>query len=115
LAVVGGAARIATQLDASLLVVASRSGATALTLSKRRSFTPIIGISQYQATLRKMSLYWGIAPVHGAPSQDLAALKRFVADWGKKDGFLADGESVVIVAGTGVTPDMHNVVEVHEV
>ncbi|MDH3716498.1 MAG: pyruvate kinase [Planctomycetota bacterium] len=115
LAVVSGAARIATQLDASLLVVASRSGATALTLSKRRPFTPIIGISQQQSTLRKMSLYWGIAPVHGAPFQDLAALKRFVSDWGKKDGFLADGDSVVIVAGTGVTPDMHNAVEVHEV
>ncbi len=102
-------------MDASLLVVASRSGATALTLSKKRPFTPIIGISQQRDALRKMNLYWGIAPIHTAPSHDLGALKRFVSAWGKENGSLQDGDRVVIVAGTGVTPDMHNAVEVHQV
>jgi len=115
LAVVHAAAQIATELDASLLVVASRSGATALTLSKRRSFTPIIGLSEHQKILRRMSLYWGIVPMYGAPVHDLAALKSFISQWGRNDGILADGDSVVIVAGTGVTSGMHNVVEVHQV
>ncbi|MGB6041731.1 MAG: pyruvate kinase [Pirellulales bacterium] len=114
-AVVNGAAQIAGELDASLVVVATRSGATALTLSKTRTYTPVIGISDNPSTLRKMSLYWGVMPLHGAPSKDIPSLKHFVSEWGKKDGCLVEGSTVVLVTGTGVTRGLHNAIEVHEV
>ncbi|QDU93840.1 Pyruvate kinase [Lignipirellula cremea] len=61
-AVVDGAVRIARQADARMLVVATVSGATARVISKQRAYFPSIGISTSDATLQRMSLYWGIIP-----------------------------------------------------
>ncbi len=65
-AMVYGASRIARRLDARLLVVASHSGATALALANRRNFVPTIGVSDREATLRRMCLFWGVHPLPGA-------------------------------------------------
>jgi pyruvate kinase len=114
-AVVYGAARIARQLDTPLLVVATRSGATAFALSQQRLFSPVLALSQHDSTLRRMCLYWGMHPVRGAPVGDAQALKQFVDEWGRADGCLQNGDRVVVVAGTGVFEGTHNSVEVHEV
>lgn len=114
-AVVLGAERIARELSAHLLVVVSRSGATALAMSKRRGFTPVIGLSGDEVTLRQMCLYWGVIPLAGAPVDDLAATKTYVHQWATKAGLLATGDFVVLVAGTGVASGSHNLVEVHHV
>ena len=62
-AVVDGASRIAAELDAKLVVVASKSGVTAIARSKRRGAVPTVGVSDDPATLRQMSLYWGVTPL----------------------------------------------------
>jgi len=114
-AVVLGAERIARQLDAKLLVVVSRSGATALAISKRRGFTPVIGLSGDDVTMRQMCLYWGVIPLAGAPVDDLRAAKAYVHEWTAQSDLLKPGDCVVLVAGTGVTSGSHNLVEVHQV
>ncbi|MCH8922397.1 MAG: pyruvate kinase [Planctomycetes bacterium] len=113
--VVGGAVQIATELDAKLIVVATRSGATALAVGKRRGFTPVVGVSDSEATLRRLSLYWGVTPLWGAPIEQRAELLRFVDRWGCRDGILAGGDRVVVIAGTGLVDEAHNVIYVHEV
>jgi len=114
-AVVYGAARIADRLGAKLVVVATRSGATALTKSKQRDFIPTIGLSDSPLTLRRMCLMWGITPLAGAPLEAGPGLRRFVADWGKGERVLATGDRVVFVSGTGLVEGAHNLVVVHEV
>lgn len=114
-AVVYGAARIARQLDASLLVVATRSGATALALSKQRLFTPVLAMSEQTTTLRRLALYWGMTPVGNAPLDDWGALNDFVSNWGAQHGYVEPGDFVVMVTGTGVTEGVHNAVEVHQI
>ncbi len=114
-AVVYGAARIARQLDASLLVVATRSGATALALSKQRLYTPVLAMSERPATRRRMSLYWGLTPVAETPLADWAALKDFVAEWAERQGHAKSGDFVVMVAGTGVAEGVHNAIEVNPI
>jgi pyruvate kinase len=113
-AVVHGAACIATELGAKLLAVATSSGATGLALSKQRLFTPVLALSEHEPTLRKMSLFWGLTPVRGAPVGDLAAIKDFISAWGRKDGCVQAGEPVVALTGTGVARGIHNAVEVFE-
>jgi pyruvate kinase len=113
-AVVLGAARIARLLDAHLMVVVTRSGATALAMSKRRSFTPAVGVSEDETTLRQMSLYWGVTPLSG-PLDNLSAVKELVHQWGAKEGLIAAGDPIVLVAGTGITAGSHNLLEVHQV
>jgi pyruvate kinase len=114
-AVVYGAARIAARLDASFVVVATRSGNTARVKAKQRDFIPTVGISSSAATLNQLCLYWGIIPVPGLLHDSQDQVRDAVIAWGRQDGCLANGDRIVLVTGTGLAPLAHNMVHVHEV
>ena len=114
-AVVDGASRIAGELDAKLFVVASKSGLTAIARSKRRGAVPTVGVSDNPATLRQMSLYWGVTPLAGAAASDTAALLDHVCSWGLAQGRLQPGDRILLVAGSGFGTGGHNMALVHEV
>ncbi len=114
-AVVSEAGLLAEKLAAKLIIVASASGSTALSLAKNRCRVPTVGVSDSAATLRRICLYWGVTPLAGAPLRDSPALVRFVTDWGKQNGLLRAGDHIVLIAGTGTTVTKHNMIVVHEV
>ena len=114
-AVVYGAARIARHLFAKLVVIATRSGATALAKSSQRNLIPTVAVSDRPETLQKISLFWGITPLAGAPALDGPQLRGFINSWGQAQGILNPGDRVVMVAGSGIEPGVHNQVVVHEV
>ena len=114
-AVVDGAGRIAIDVGARLVVVASRTGATAIARSKRRGATPTVGVSDNVATLRQMALYWGVTPLAGTVSADVQALLAHVSAWGLAGGRLAAGDRIVLVAGVGFGTGGHNMALVKEV
>jgi len=114
-AVTFAAGRIAEQLSAALVVVATRSGNTARVKSKQRCFVPTVGVSDSEASLRKMCLYWGIIPLNRAPVSDGPALRRFIEEWGKRENALRPGDRAVFVTGTDFVPVAHNVIVVHEI
>jgi len=115
-AVVDGAGRIAAELDAKLVVVASRTGVTAIARSKRRGAVPTVGVSDDAATLRQMALYWGVTPLAGVVAAgDTAGLLEHVCRWGLASGRLARGDRILLVAGSGFGAGGHNMALVHEV
>ena len=114
-AVVEGASRIAAELDARLFVVASKSGVTAIARSKHRGGVPTIGLTDDLATLRQMTLYWGVTPVAVPEGADVNQLLSHVCDWGLQDGRLERGDRIVLVAGIGFGAGGHNMAMVHEV
>ncbi|MGE3775562.1 MAG: pyruvate kinase [Pirellulaceae bacterium] len=114
-AVAFGAARIASQLFARLVVIATRRGGTARVKSKLRDVTPTIGVSDNPVTLRQMCLYWGITPLAVPQIENDAELRRFIDVWGKDDGTLRTGDRVVFVTGSELMASAHNAVVVHEV
>ena len=114
-AVVAGVGLMAQRLKAKLIVVASHSGATALALSKQRSFVPTLGVSDSDTTLRQMALYWGVTPLWDASVSSTEDLLRDIEAWGRQDGGLVTGDRVILVAGTHSTGSGHNAVLVHEV
>ncbi|MCA9215207.1 MAG: pyruvate kinase [Planctomycetales bacterium] len=114
-AVVYHAGQLAKNVDAKVVMVATRSGATALAKSKHRDFIPTIAVSDSEETLRRMTLYWGIGPVAGAPSQANEDLTGFIDAWGRHHGYLVPGDKVVVVTGTGLLAGAHNLIMVHEV
>ncbi len=114
-AVVDGASRIAADLNAKLFVVASRSGVTAIARSKRRGAVPTIGISDNTATLQQMTLYWGVTPLAAVASTDINGLLEQVTAWGLREGKLARGDRILLVAGIGFGTGGHNMALVHEV
>jgi len=114
-AVVDGASRIAAELDAKLVVVASKSGVTAIARSKRRGAVPTVGVSDDAATLRQMSLYWGVTPLAAAEGADVNGLLEHVTAWGVREGRLRKGDRILLVAGIGFGTGGHNMALVHEV
>ena len=66
--VVCEAEMLAEKLAAKLIIVASASGATALSLAKNRFSVPTVGVSDSPATLRRICLYWGITPLASGPA-----------------------------------------------
>jgi len=114
-AVVEGASRIATAIDAKLFVVASKTGVTAIARSKRRGSVPTVGMSDSPATLRQMALYWGVTPLPTPASCDLNHMLEHVSSWGLSKGRLARGDRIVLVAGIGFGTGGHNMAMVHEV
>jgi pyruvate kinase len=114
-AVVYGAAHIAAELDARLLVVASHTGATALALSKQRNYVPTVGISDVPETLTRMSLYWGVIPLAGMPTANDEEMLQAVTQRQLSAGMLRAGDRVVLVGGIGSRGGSHNQVVVHQV
>ncbi len=112
---VAAAGRIAEELDAKVVIAATSSGATALSMAKNRRFVFTVGVSDSPATLRRMCLYWGVIPLAGAPTGDSAALLRYVVDLGREEKLLTSGDRVVLIAGTGLAVTRHNMIVVHEV
>jgi pyruvate kinase len=113
-AVVDGAGRIAAQLGARLVVIASRTGLSALARSKRRGAVPTLGVSDNPATLRQMALYWGVTPL-AVQAADVNSLLAQVVAWGKGQRRLAPGDRIVLVSSSGFGRGGHDMAVVHEV
>ena len=109
------AGRMAETLHARMIVVASASGETAVRISQNRHFVPTVGVSNSEATLRRMCLYWGIIPVSGTPTDGSDKLLDHVINWGRGVGCLVPGDRIVLVSGTGMSASRHNVIVVHHV
>ena len=114
-AAVSGGATIAEQLGAKLVVVATRGGGTCRMRSKQRDFVPTIGVSDSISVLRRLSLYWGVTPLAGAPVQDGPQLRAFIDKWGREQGILQVGDRVVFLTGTNFYPMAQNILVIHEV
>lgn len=107
--------RMADQVCAKLIIVATRTGNTAMILSKQRSKTSIIGVSDTVTTVRRMSLYWGVTPLAAPHFRDSNQLLEHVSGWAKAQNMLAPGDRVVLIASTHWTATGHNMIGVHEV
>lgn len=115
-AVTLGASTAAEHLNADLIVVATHSGKTAMSISKKRSPVPILALTDQPETARRMSLYWGVTSletsiVHDTPQEII----RFVIEWGRQQGAIKSGDNIVIVASTDWSAQGHDLMLVHTV
>jgi pyruvate kinase len=115
-AVILGAARAAESLSADLIVVATHSGRTAMAISRQRSATPVLGISDSPQTTRRMCLYWGVTPLlSDKVDADTPELLAFIVDWSRKQGVLRSGGKLVLVASTNWSAEGHDLLLVHAI
>ncbi|HLA83704.1 MAG TPA: pyruvate kinase [Thermoguttaceae bacterium] len=108
------AGRLAEAIDARMVLVATASGRTALRLSKDRLFVPTVGVSDSDAALRRMCLYWGVIPLAGVPTGSPSEMMEHVVAKAREAGYLAPGDRVVLLAGTGLKAAEHNMIVIHE-
>jgi pyruvate kinase len=114
-AVVFGSSKIADRLNAKLIVVATRSSGTARLRSKQRDGVPTVGVSDSAAVLRRMSLFWGVTPLPGAPVHEGPELRKFVEAWARPRDIVRSGDRIVFITGTNFYPLAHNLLVIHEV
>ena len=113
--VVEAASLVSRRLGAALLVVATRSGRTALALSKHRHATPTLALADDPEIARAMALYWGVTPLHDPDLADPAQVLAFALDWARARDLAAKGQRVVLVRGTMPDNPSHNAMFVQEV
>ena len=103
------------RIGARLVVVATRGGRTCRLRSKMRDGVPTIGVSDSLSVLRKLTLFWGVTPLAGAPVHDGPQLRAFIDRWGRESGLLSKGDRVVFLTGTNFYPMAQNILVIHEV
>jgi pyruvate kinase len=99
-AVCDGAARIAADLAAALLVVVTRSGTTALLLSKNRPTAPILALSDRPRTVNRLALFWGVLPRFCETVTEFDPLLATAEGFALDQGLLRPGQTIVLVGGT---------------
>ncbi len=114
-AVTNAATNIAESISAKLIVIATRSGNTAWIKSSSRSLIPTLGVSDSEATLRRMNLLWGIKPIQSSNFDDTPSFIDEICRWGHQHADLQSGDLIVFVTGTGVVKKAHNQLVVHTV
>jgi pyruvate kinase len=115
-AVTMGASLAAEQLHADLMAVATKSGKTAMAVSKQRSPVPVLALTDRPETARRICLYWGVMPlVTDIVRQSPQDLIEFVTDWGRRESVFASGSRFVVVANSDWTQEGHDLMLVHVV
>jgi pyruvate kinase len=93
------AEQVAHTLQAACIVTYTTSGATALRASRERPDRPILGLITRMVTARKLSLAWGVHPVHTEDAHDLDEMVSKARLIAREEGFAQPRESIVITAG----------------
>ena len=102
-AICEAAVTLANRSDARAIVALTRGGGTARRLSALRPRVPIIAACDREDTARRLSLYWGVWPVHTAIGEDVALAGTLVGQELVARGLLPRGAAIVLVS---VNPDL---------
>ena len=114
-ATVNAASLLAEQTAARLMVVATRTGRSALALAKHRNRTPSLGLCGDMGITRKLALYWGIVPICYPEPENPVAYLDSVTQWAQTKQWVDVGDHLVFLIGTSWTDGGFNAVIVHEV
>jgi len=89
----------AESMGASAIIAPTTSGFTAKVLAAFRPECPIIAFSSNEKVIRKMAMVWGIMPhYHDMIEAENEFFKNVIVQ-AKKEGYIKDGDIVVLTAG----------------
>jgi pyruvate kinase len=90
----------ANHLDIKAIIALTESGTTPLLMSRINSNIPIYGLSRYEGTLRRMSLYRDVYPIpFDATHIDRRVLNSSAVSALQQRGILKNGDLVIITKG----------------
>lgn len=99
-------AQISRQLMTSGVMVITRGGTSAATVSTARPAAPIVAITNDQRALQRMSLLWGVIPVLDE-STGTENPNEIARRWAETLGLAEVNDSVVLVRGFNEQPDLN--------
>ncbi len=98
-AVAASACTLATHARASLLVVFTRTGASAHLISKQRPDAAILAYTPFETVYRRLALWWGVAPRRGELMVSTEELIAWADARIQAEGIAKPGDEIVIVGG----------------
>ena len=93
------AVEVAERVGATYLVAFTKSGDTALRLTRLRSQIQVCSFSPYVETAQRMSIAWGIKSFTTPEFYSMDAMVEAVQNSLKGSGMVEAGDKIVIVAG----------------
>lgn len=98
-AVAYAACVLSKQVEAKAIVATTRSGSTAVQISRFRPAQIIVALSPDRAATRRLALYWGCAPCFLEHIEDTDAMVEGAATAALEEGYAHKGDNLVITAG----------------
>ena len=100
-AICDAACTTARDIHAAAIIAVTISGSTARGVSKFRPNEIIVAATPDDQTYHQLALSWGVYPVKALMQNDADSLLLHAIACAKKDGYVKDGDRVVITAGNG--------------
>ncbi|NQV12949.1 MAG: pyruvate kinase [Parcubacteria group bacterium] len=110
------AGRLARDVEARAILVATISGYSARLVSRYRPELPIVVAAENEKVRRQLALSWGVIPFVVARCQNVDELIKKVVACAKHHQIIKEGDKVIIIGGqpVGKTGNV-NLVKVHQV
>lgn len=94
------ACTLAEDIGANVIVVCTRTGATAKTVSRFRPMIDIIGMTTDAKAYRKLALSWGVIPVMSEEFYSVDVLFHYAKRAAIETGLVKKGDKIVLTGGT---------------
>lgn len=94
------ACTLAQDIGAKVIVVCTRTGGTARTVSRFRPMIDIIGMTTEERAYRKLALSWGVIPVMSEEFYSVDVLFHYAKRAAMDTGFVQKGDKIVLTGGT---------------
>ncbi len=94
------ACTLAQDIGAKVIVVCTRTGGTARTVSRFRPMIDIIGMTTDEKAYRKLSLSWGVVPVMSEEFYSVDVLFHYAKRAALDSGMVQKGDKIVLTGGT---------------
>jgi pyruvate kinase len=104
---------VAETLDLKAVVAWTCSGATAFRIARERPEPPILALTPFAETARRLVLVWGVHPVVAKDADDVDDMAKRACVLADQEGFAGGGDRIIIVAGVPFgTPGATNMVRI---
>ena len=94
------ACTLAQDIGAKVIVVCTRTGGTAKTVSRFRPMIDIIGMTTEERAYRKLALSWGVIPVMSEEFYSVDVLFHYAKRAAMDTGLVHSGDKIVLTGGT---------------
>lgn len=94
------ACTLAKDIGAKVIVVCTRTGGTARTVSRFRPMIDIIGMTTDERAYRKLALSWGVIPVMSEEFYSVDVLFHYAKRAAIDTGLVSKGDKIVLTGGT---------------
>jgi len=98
-AITAAARQVAKTIRAAVIVTYTTSGATALRAARERPRIPVMGLTPYEKTARRLALSYGVRPIVTNDIERFRDVVRFAQQKAYDEGFAKKGDQIVITAG----------------